>query len=131
MLLAPHRGKRVQRHSVAHDQGVEKMPQGGQRQIPGGVRSGQLVEEAPGEARRHLPQLDALLLAPGKKAPHGPGIGAAGVGVGDPGREELVGGEDGILPGSLQEGGESLRQGGGAGNQLVHIRYDNILYRAI
>ena len=52
------------------------------------------------------------------------------MGVGDPGREELVGGEEGILPGSLQDGEESLRQGGGAGNQLVHIRYDNLLYRA-
>ena len=30
-----------------------------------------------------LAQLDALLLAPGEKAPHGTGIGAAGVGIGD------------------------------------------------
>ena len=32
------------------------------------------------EARRHLAQLDPLIFAPGEKAPHGMGIGAAGVG---------------------------------------------------
>ena len=57
--------------------------------------------EAVGEARRHLAQLDPLLFEPGEKAPHGLGIGAAGVGVGEAGREELVGGEDCILPGAL------------------------------
>ena len=36
--------------------------------------------EAVGEARRHLAQLDPLLFEPGEKAPHGMGIGAAGVG---------------------------------------------------
>ena len=67
-------------------------------------------EEKAGEARSHLAQLDLLLFAPGEKAPHGMGIGAAGVGTGEAGREELVGGgEDGILPGALQEGGEGHR----------------------
>ena len=40
-----------------------------------------MQEEKAGEARRHLAQLDLLLFAPGEKAPHGMGIGAAG-GVG-------------------------------------------------
>ena len=73
------------------------------------------------EARRHLAQLDPLLFEPGEKAPHGMGIGAAGVGVGEAGREELVVGEDCILPGALQEGGEGHRPGAGAGNNRVHI----------
>ena len=64
-------------------------------------------EEAVGEVRRHLAQLDPLLFAPGEKAPHGMGIGAAGVGVGEAGREELVGGEDCILTGALQEAGRA------------------------
>ena len=78
-------------------------------------------EEKAGEARRHLAQLDLLLFAPGEKAPHGMGIGAAGGGVGEAGREELVGGEDGILPGALQEGGEGHRPCAGAGNAHVHL----------
>ena len=32
------------------------------------------------EARRHLAQLNPLIFAPSEKAPHGMGIGAAGVG---------------------------------------------------
>ena len=55
------------------------MPQRRQRQIPGGVRSGQVLDEAPGQPRRDLAELDALRFAPGEKAPHGAGIGAAGV----------------------------------------------------
>ena len=105
---------------MARHQGVEEMPQRRQRQIPGGVRSGNLLDEAPGQPRRHLAQLDAPLVAPGEKAPHGAGIGAAGVGIGDLGREELVGGKAGGLSGSLQDGGEGRGQGGGAGNELVH-----------
>ena len=112
---------------MARHQGVEEMPQRRQRQIPGGVRSGQVLNEAPGQPRRHLAELNALRFAPGEKAPHGAGIGAAGVGIGDLGREELVGGKAGGLSGSLQDGGEGLRQGTGAGNQHVHIWKDNIL----
>ena len=33
-------------------------------------------EEASGEARRHLAQLDSLRFAPSEKAPHGMGLGA-------------------------------------------------------
>ena len=46
-------------------------------------------------------------------------IGAAGGGIGDLGREELVGGKAGGLSGSLQDGGEGLRQHAGAGNNRV------------
>ena len=34
-------------------------------------RSGQVLDEAPGQPRRHLAELDALRFAPGEKAPHG------------------------------------------------------------
>ena len=50
----------------------------------------------------------------------GTGIVAAGVGIGDLGREELVGGLP-RHPGSLQDGGEGLRQCAGAGNDRVYI----------
>ena len=91
------------------------MPQRRQRQILGGVRSGQLLDETPGQARRDLVELNALFFAPGEKAPHGTGIGAAGVGVGDLGREELVGGEQRVSARPLQEGREGIGQGGGGG----------------
>ena len=50
VLLSPHGGKRVQGHGMARHQGVEEMPQRRQRQIPGGVRSGQVLDEAPGQS---------------------------------------------------------------------------------
>ena len=83
---------------MADDQGVEEMPQRRQRQIPGGVRSGQLLDEASGQPRRDLTQLDSLFLAPGEETAHGTGVGAAGVRIGDAGGEELIGGEQGVLP---------------------------------
>ena len=43
-------GKRVQGHGRARHQGVEEMPQRRPRPIPGGIRSGQVLDEAPGEA---------------------------------------------------------------------------------
>ena len=85
---------------MARHQGVEEMPQRGQRQIPGGVRSGQLLDEAAGEAGRDLAQLDSLFFAPGEESPHGTGVGVAGVGIGDAGGEELIGGEARSLPGT-------------------------------
>ena len=72
-----------------------------------------------------------------------PGVRAcvAGVRVGDAGGEELIGGEQGVLPGAPQDGGrgggviEGLggRPKGGLGRGLNHgdIGDDNILYRAI
>ena len=112
------------------------MPQRRQRQILGGVRSGQLLDEAPGQPRRNLTQLDSLFLAPGEEAANDAGVGAAGVGVGDAGGEELIGGEQGVLPGALQDGGGAIEglgggQEGGLGKGLNHgdIGDDNILYR--
>ena len=84
---------------MTHHQDVEEMPQRRQRQILGGVRSGQVLDEAP----------------------HGAGIGAAGVGIGDLDCEKLVGGQAGGLSGAPQDGGEGLSQGAGTGNQHVHI----------
>ena len=97
------------------------MPQSGQRQILGGVRSGQLLNKAPGQARRDLTELDALFFAPEEKAPHGPGIGAAGVGVGYLGREELIGGKQRVSARPMKDGGEGFEQRGGVRNKSVHI----------
>ena len=133
VLPPPHGGERVQSHGMADDQGVEEMPQRRQRQILGGVRSGNLLNEAPGQPRRDLTQLDSLFLAPGEEAANDAGVGAAGVGVGDAGGEELIGGAQGVLPGAPQDGGS----GGGAIQGLERvwahgdIGDDNILYRAV
>ena len=91
------------------------MPQRRQRQILGGVRSGQFLNETPGQPRRDLPQLDALFFAPGEKAPHGAGIGASRMRIAEPGREELIGGEQRVFTRPLQEGREGIGQGGGGG----------------
>ena len=138
MLLAPHGGKRVQSHGMADDQGIEKMTQGGQGQIPGWVRSGELLDEASGQPRRDLTQLDSLFFAPGEEAANDAGVGAAGVRIGDAGGEELIGGEQGVQPGAPQDGGgliEGLGGGpeGGLGRRLNYgdIGDDNILYRAL
>ena len=121
VLPPPHGGKRVQGGGVAGHQGVEEMPHRRQRLVLGGVRSGQLLDEAAGEARRDLTQLDSLRLAPSQKAPHGTGIGASSMGIAEPGREELIGGEQRGLPGSFEDGRNGFGQDGGAGNELVHI----------
>ena len=117
VLPPPHGGERVQAHGMADDQGVEEMPQRRQRQILGGVRSGELLNEAPGQPRRNLTQLDSLFFAPGEEAANDAGVGAAGVGVGDAGGEELIGGEQGVLPGAPQDGGS----GGGAIQGLERV----------
>ena len=57
MLDAPDRVKRVQDDGVAGDQGVEKMPQGGERLVLGGVGSGQGANEASGQAGRDQGEL--------------------------------------------------------------------------
>ena len=54
-----------------------------------------------------------LILAPGEEAPHHSGIGVADVGIGDPGGEELIGGEQGIGAGALENGRD--RSGGTRG----------------
>ena len=119
VFLAAHGGKRVQSDGVARHQNVEKMPQRRQRQILGGVRSGQFLNETPGHPRRDLTELAALFFAPEEKAPHGAGIGTAGVGVGYLGREELIGGEQRVLARPLQEGREGHRTGGRWGSAEV------------
>ena len=113
VLPPPHGGERVQSHGMARHQGVEEMPQRRQRQILGGVRSGQLLDEAPGQPRRDLTQLDSLFLAPGEEAANDAGVGAAGVGIGDAGGEELVGGEASVGSGPLQDGGGAIEGLGG------------------
>ena len=52
-------------------QGVEEMPQGGQGQIVGRVRSGQFPEEATDDTGRDLKQLDSLYFALSEEALHG------------------------------------------------------------
>ena len=88
--------------------------------------------------RPSLTQLDSLFFAPGEEAANDAGVGAAGVGVGDAGGEELIGGEQGILPGAPQDGGGAIeglggRQKGGLGRGLNHgdIGDDKILYRTL
>ena len=89
---------------MASDQGVEEMPQGGQGLVFGRAVAGELVDEAAGQAGRDLGEFNALILAPGEEAPHDARIGAAGVGIGDPGGEELIGGEEGLGAGALEDG---------------------------
>ena len=72
------------------DQGVEEVPQGSQGLVLGRAVPGELVDEAAGEAGRHPGELEGLQLAPGEKATHDPGVGAAGVGIGDPGGEQRL-----------------------------------------
>ena len=126
---------------MARDQGIEEVPQGGQGLVLGGAVAGQLVDEAAGEAGGDLAELEVLVLAPGEEAANDAGVGAAGVGVGDAGGEELIGGEQGVLPGAPKDGGggggciKGLGSGqeGGLGGGLNHgdIGDDNILYRAL
>ena len=124
---------------MARDQGIEEVTQGGQGLVLGGAVAGQLVDEAAGEAGGDLAELEVLVLAPGEETANDAGVGAAGVGVGDAGGEELVGGEQGIASGPLEDGGDGLGlighlgsgPEGGLGRVWVHgdIGDDNILYR--
>ena len=75
----------------------------GQGLVFGGTVAGELVNEATGKAGRNLGEFEVLLLAPGEKAPHAAGVGAAGVEIGDAGGEELIGRKDGIAPGALKD----------------------------
>ena len=82
-------------------QGVKEMPQGGQRLVLGRAVPGELVDEAAGQGGGHQGEIKMLLLAPDEKAPHHAGIGAAGVGIGEPGGKELIGGKQGLGAGAL------------------------------
>ena len=55
----------------------------------------------PGETRESS---RPLILTPGEKSPHHTRIGAAGVGIGDPGGEKLIGGKQRIGAGALEHG---------------------------
>ena len=116
VFRAPHGGERVQRHGMASHQGIEEMAQGGQGLIFGGVVTGQLVEEAAGAAGGDVAKREVLVLAPGEEAANEAGVGAAGVGVRDPGSEELIGGEQGIFPGPLEDGGSEVGDIEGVGS---------------
>ena len=130
--------KGFKRCGVTGDQGVEEMPQGGQGLVLGRAVAGELVDEAAGQARRDLGELKALILTPVEEAPHDAGIGAAGVGIGDPGGEELIGGKQGLGAGALEDSrdrsgldrGLGSGQKGSLGRGTVHgdLGNDNYLY---
>ena len=73
------------------------------------AETGKIPQEAAGQAGRHMGELDVLALAELEKPPDGPGVGAAGLGVRDPGGEELVGREAGDAAGALQHRREGFR----------------------
>ena len=103
MLAAAHRLEGIQGGGVTGDQGVEEMPQAGQGLVFGRAVAGELVDEAAGEAGGDLGEFEVFILAPGEEAPHYTRVGAAGVGIGDSGGEELIGRKDGIAPGALKD----------------------------
>ena len=115
------------------------MPQGGQGLVLGGAVAGELVDEAAGQARGDPGELEGLQLAPGEEAAHHAGVGAAGVGIGDAGGEELISGKQGLRAGALQDGRDRPVQiegpGGGYKSGLcgrsIHgeSMNDNSLYR--
>ena len=53
---------------MALHQGVEEMPQPGQRLVPGGRRAAELTDVFAGQTARNLPELKPALVAPGQKA---------------------------------------------------------------
>ena len=110
MLAAADRLEGIQGGGVPGHQGVEEMPQGGQGLVLGRAVAGELVDEAAGQAGGNLGELEVLILAPSEEAPHDAGVGASGVGIGDPGGEELIGGKQGIASGALEDGRD--RSGG-------------------
>ena len=117
VLLAPHGGERVQRHGMASHQGIEEMAQGGQGLVLGGAIAGEVVKEAAGAAGGDLAKREVLVLAPGEEAANEAGVGAAGMGVRDTGGEELIGGEQGVFPGPLEDGGSGVGDIEGVGRR--------------
>ena len=140
MLATADRLEGIEGSGVPGDQDVEEMPQGGQGLVLGRAVPGDLVDEAAGEAWRNPGELKGLQFAPGEEAAHHTGVGASGVGIGDPGAEELIGGKEGLRAGALQDGRDrSVRiegpgggQQGGLSRRSIHgdSVNDNILYRA-
>ena len=60
--------------------------------------------KAVGEAGRDLAELKLLFVAPSKGSADDAGVSAAGVGIVNPGGEELIGGKQGIGLGALSDG---------------------------
>ncbi len=87
----------------------------------GGTVAWELAKEAAGKAGGDPGEIEVLLLAPGENSPHRTRIGAAGMGIGDPGGEELIGSEQGIAAGTLEDGRDrTVRiQGLGSGHLSV------------
>ena len=108
MLDPPDRVKGIQDDGVARDQGVEKMPQAGEGLVLGGGRHRQVPKEATGQAGRHMGEFHVLAFAKLKKSPAGPALGPAGLRIGDPGGEELVGRKARSDAGPLQDRRELL-----------------------
>ena len=102
MLSATDRLEGIERCGVTGDQGIEEMPEGGQGLVLGRAVAGELVDEAAAQAGGDPGEIEGLFLAPGEEAPYDAGIGAAGVGIGDPCGEELIGGEQGIAAGKVR-----------------------------
>ena len=67
--------------------------------------AGEFVDEAAGESWRNPGKLEGLQLAPGEEAAHQTAVGAAGVGIGNPGAEELIGGNKSVAAGTLKDSG--------------------------
>ena len=103
VLAAADRLKGFQGGGVAGHQGIEEVPEGGQGLVLGRAVAGEFVDEPAGQAGRNLGNLEVLLLTPGEEAPHDAGVGAAGVGIGDAGGEELIGGKQGSGAGALED----------------------------
>ena len=85
-------------------QGVEEVPQGSQGLVLGCAVAGELVDETAGQAWRNPGEIEGLRLSPSGEAIHHTAVGAAGVGIGDPGAEELIGGKEGLRAGVLEDG---------------------------
>ena len=94
------------------DQGVEEVPQRGERLVPGGRRARELTDVLAGEARRDLAQLESAVVAPGEEAAGDAAVGPAGVFVAEGGLEEFLGGEGGVggLPQDDDRGGGHRQQ---------------------
>ncbi len=103
VLAAADRLKGIQGGGVAGHQGIEEVPEGGQGLVLGRAVAGELVDEPAGQAGGDLGELKALILTPGEEAPHDASVGAAGVGIGDAGGEELIGGKQGSGAGALED----------------------------
>lgn len=73
------------------EQGVEQMPQRGDRLVLGRRRAGELTDVFAGEARCNLSQLKPAMVAPSEKAAGDATIGPAGVFVAEGGLETFLG----------------------------------------